>query len=277
MSQNPTDEVWIDGDILPYQIGFATQRTVYIVEVEGEHSAPLLVTRKKVEVNKYLKLNPDLLVSEVFLVEEAAQALATLKLHITNIVIGSGCERFKVVLSGKDNFRNRVANIQAYKENRKGFQKPEHFDMLRQWLSERPYTIFSEDEEADDVISKAMVQGKLGATIDKDLNNTPGWHYNFNNNEVYYVDEDTANRNFYKQMLTGDRTDNIPGVRGIGPKGADKLIDPCRTVKEMEEAVFEAYSKVYPNPYGAMVEIGQLLWMRREDNEWWHPKYIEDK
>jgi hypothetical protein len=226
--------------------------------------------------NMYLKIDPNILVSEIFLVEDPAQALATLKLNLSNIITGSKCDIFKVILSGKENFRNRIATIKPYKENRKGFEKPVHFKMLREWLSQRPYTIFSVDEEADDVISKGMIQGHLGATIDKDLNNTPGWHYNFNNNEVYYVDDDTAIRNFYKQMLTGDRADNIPGIRGIGPKTADKLIDPCRDTKEMEEKIFEAYDKVYPNPYAAMVEVGQLLWMRRADEEWWHPEHLED-
>ena len=264
-------ELYIDGDILPYQIGFATQRKIYMLEEEGGHSSPVLVTRSKRDVNKYLKRDPNLLVSEVFLVEEPIQALNTMKLHLSNIVKGSGCEIFKVILSGPTNFRNDVATIQPYKGNRKGFEKPVHFDMLREWLLERPYTTVTDNEEADDAISRAMIQGHLGATIDKDLNNTPGWHYNFNKGEIYEVTDIEAIRNFYKQCLTGDTADNIPGIRGIGPAKAERAI-PNTTPEEMEAVVIGFYKEYFGRDwFGALEEIGQLLWMRREENEMWTP------
>ena len=262
--------VYIDGDILPYQIGFATQRTIYMVESEGAHTCPLLVTRSKRQVNKYLKMDPDLLVSEVFLVEEPMQALATMKIHITNIVKGSKCDRFKVVLSGDTNFRNDIATIQPYKENRTDFVKPVHFDFLRNWLKERPYTIVTDNEEADDVISRAMIDGHVGATIDKDLDNTPGLHYNFNKGELYEVDEETATRNFYTQTLTGDTADNIPGIKGIGPVKAANILRGL-SARDMEAAVLEQYAKVYDDPVQALREVGQLLWMRRREGEMWEP------
>lgn len=272
----PTDTVFIDGDILPYQIGFATQRTVYLLDQQGEDTvSPCYITRYKRQVNKYLKEQPDLLVTEIFMAEEPIQALATMKIHLSNIVRGSKCSKFRVIVSGETNFRTEVATIQEYKANRKGTAKPVHHEMLREWLISKPYTIVTDNEEADDVLSREMLNGHLCATIDKDLNNTHGWHYNFNKNEIYYVDEITAYKNFYKQMLTGDSADNIPGIRGIGPKGADKLIDPCTTPEEMEEAIFQAYDKVYPDPIAAMTEVGQLLWMRREPNEMWKPRRKE--
>jgi len=264
--------VFLDGDFLPYQIGFVTQRTVYQLESEGQHTAgPFLTTRYKRIVNKYLKLNPDLLVTSYFYVEDPIQVITTLKLHIQNIVKDSRCNRFKVVLSGKTNFRDRIATILPYKENRKGTDKPHHFKLIREWLADKPYTIFSEDEEADDVISKAMMNGYVGASPDKDLNNTPGLHYNFVTKKHYTVTEEEATQNFYKQMLTGDKADNIPGIKGIGPKKSEKLIDSCNSIKEMERVVYGMYTAVYDEPFEAMTEVGQLLYMRREDNEMWEP------
>lgn len=270
--------VYIDGDVLPYQIGFAAQKKVYRLYSEGQHTAgPFLTTTSKREVNKYLKVDPDLLVEEVLLVEQEIQVINTLKLHIANIVKGSKCDLFKVILSGDTNFREDVATILPYKGNRENFVKPHHFDLIRRWLEDKPYTIISEGEEADDVISIAMIQGHVGASPDKDLHNTPGHLYNFRTNEHYYITQEEANVNFFRQMLMGDKADNIPGVKGIGPVKAEKMLPLGLPIGDMESLVYEAYRKVYDDPYEAMVEIGQLLWMRREEGEEWYPRTIHEQ
>lgn len=276
--QNPTSkEVYIDGDILPYEIGFVTQRRIYMLDVEGEHTcSPFMVTRDKRKVNKLLEKMPDLLVTEFFYIEEPIQAINTLKLAIQNIVKGAKCKTFKVVLSGPSNFRTNIATILPYKGNRSEFVKPHYFDMLREWLLDKPYTIVSDYEEADDVVSRAIMAGYVGSSLDKDLNNTPGWHHNHRNKELYYIDEDTAIRNFYKQMLIGDKADNIPGIKGIGKVKSTKIIDSCVSEEDMEKVVYDYYSLHYDDPYEAMVEVGQLLWMRREEGEMWMPKYSGD-
>ena len=265
-------EVYIDGDVLPYQIGFATQRIIYRLDVEGQHScSPFLYTRAKRLVTKYVSKNPDMVVTEYFYAETPIQVLNTVALHLSNIVRGSKCHTFKVVLSGKDNFRDRIATIQPYKGNRVGTPKPIHYDLIRNWLLEKQYTIVAVDEEADDVISKAMIAGHVGASPDKDLNNTPGSHYNFRTNERYEVSEAEAMRNFYTQMLVGDTADHIPGIRGVGPKTAAKLFQLCSLKKDYEAVIRREYSKVYPSAMAAMIEVGQLLWMRRKDGEMWEP------
>jgi len=263
--------VFIDGDILPYQIGFATQITVYQLEQEGLHSSPVLLTTKKREVNKYLKHSPDLRVTEFFYAEEPIQVIQTLKLHIQNIVTGSKCDQFTVILSGKDNFRTSIATIQPYKGNRVGSIKPVHFKLIRDWLLDKPYTVVTKGEEADDMLSRAMVQGYVSATLDKDLDNTPGHHYNFNKKELYYVTEDQAIKNFYTQTLVGDKADNIPGIKGIGSKTAAKILAGATTEEELELRVLQEYEKVYEDPIGALTEVGQLLWMRRKEDEVWYP------
>lgn len=263
-------EVYIDGDVLPYQIGFATQRKVYRLDLEGLHTcSPILLTRNKRVVNKYVAHTPAIVVSDIFYAEEPIQVINTVRLHLANIVRGSKCQTFKVILSGRDNFRDRIATIQPYKGNRKGSEKPVHFNLIRDWLLEKPYTIVSVDEEADDVISKAMIAGHVGASPDKDLNNTPGSHYNFRTNKLYEVSEAEARRNFYTQMLVGDTVDHIPGIKGIGPKTAAKLLQGCKTEVSYEDIILHEYEKVYDDPIEAMVEVGQLLWMRRYDGELW--------
>ena len=261
--------VFIDGDVLPYQIGFATQKKVYLLETQGRISGPFLSTKSKRLVNKFLERTPDLIVSEFFFVEDPIQVIQTLKAHLRQIVQGSGCDTFRVVLSGDTNFRERIATILPYKGNREGSEKPYHFNLIREWLLDKPYTIVSEDEEADDVISKAMIQGHIGASPDKDLDNTPGTHYNFRKGITYEVSEEDAMKNFYKQMMTGDKADNIPGIRGFGPVRTDSLFENCVYPEDYESLIFKEYEKVYEKPWEAIEEVGRLLWMRRYDGEMW--------
>ena len=276
-NQTKESRVYIDGDNLPYRIGFATQRTVYVVDVEGEATvSPLLVTHSKRKVTKFLKHSPDLLVTELFFVEDFIQALNTLKLTLQGIVQGAGCNSFRVVLTDdKHNFREDIATIQPYKGNRDGSEKPHHYAALREWLLSMPYTIVAEGEEADDVVSRAMMAGYVGASNDKDLLNTPGWHYNFITGEKFYVDESQAIRNFYTQCLTGDTTDNIPGIKGVGPKTAEKILASRYDAVAMESAVLEAYVNRMglseEEALARLTEVGQLLWMRREEEELWQP------
>ena len=85
--------------------------------------------------------------------------------------------------------------------------------------------------EADDEVAewvREAVQNDLDyviAHIDKDLDMLPGKHYNYNKVTHYEVDLDNARRHFFWQLLVGDSADGIPGVRGIGPKKADQLLD----------------------------------------------------
>ena len=71
------------------------------------------------------------------------------------------------------------------------------------------------------------------AHIDKDINMIPGMHYNWELKRlgklirpatIYEVTEEEALYNFYYQLLVGDATDNIKGVRGLGPVGASKFL-----------------------------------------------------
>ena len=63
------------------------------------------------------------------------------------------------------------------------------------------------------------------AAIDKDLWNIPGPHYNYNKDTHDFVSLEKAQYNFTKQILTGDRVDGIPGVKGIGDKKATVILD----------------------------------------------------
>ena len=66
-------------------------------------------------------------------------------------------------------------------------------------------------------------------------------------------------------MLTGDRTDNIPGIKGIGDKKADKILDGLEEEEDLYRVVLEEYK--YNRDY--LLEQGRLLWIRRKKEELW--------
>jgi 5'-3' exonuclease len=69
-------------------------------------------------------------------------------------------------------------------------------------------------------------------SLDKDFDQVQGWHYNFVKKNKYYIKPDEGLLNFYCQFLVGDRIDNIVGVHGIGPVKAKKLLEG-KTEQEM--------------------------------------------
>lgn len=135
-----------------------------------------------------------------------------------------------VAVKGKGNFRKDLYD--KYKANR----KPQDDDMKEalnyghSYMLERWEAQQADGMEADDLVSiwayEAMEAGHpyLIAGIDKDLLQIPGDHYNFGKKEWKEVDSDTANLNLMLQCLTGDNSDNIPGIKGIGPAKASKIL-----------------------------------------------------
>ena len=130
--------------------------------------------------------------------------------------------------------------------------------------------LFSQGEEADDLISKAAASldyNCVVASIDKDMLQLPCWHFNFGRNEWIKVDKESGTKFFYTQILTGDRADNIIGLYGIGPKKAEKILQDCHT----EEDLWDAVVKAYEGDVEHALENARLLWLRRYEGEIWCP------
>lgn len=175
---------------------------------------------------------------------------------------------YKYFLTGSNNFRFDVAVTHPYKGNRKQ-PKPIHYGALRQHLIMEYNAEVVHGEEADDKIGILQNEDSVIISIDKDLNNIPGWHYHFVNKELYYVDDITAARNFFKQMLTGDTADNIKCIDGIGKVRAGKLLDHLTTYEELLCTVGLQYAIHEETPEERMLENGKLLWIRQHPNEMW--------
>lgn len=193
-----------------------------------------------------------------------------------NSVIDSileGRSEYILFLTGSGNFREEVATILPYKGNRDPTHKPKYYKSLREYMFTKHNAVEVNGMEADDAM--AMEQWKnrdkstVIATIDKDLDMVPGWHYNINSKETYWVDLDSANYFFFWQMLVGDSTDNIPGIKGKGKARATKLLEPHKgNIDAMRDIVVNLYREQYGDDYAAAYnEVATLLWMKREEDK----------
>ena len=178
-------------------------------------------------------------------------------------------EDWEFHLTGKKNFRDKIAVTKPYKGNRKKVKKPKHLNGLRKHLLKQWNAILHEYQEADDGLSirqYALGDESIIVSIDKDLDMVQGWHYNFNRHTRYYISHEQGMYNFYTQILTGDRVDNIQGVFGVGAKKAAKLLEGCKTELDMWQICVEQHES-----RERAIEDGILLWMRATEDEIWHP------
>jgi len=166
--------------------------------------------------------------------------------HIRQILSSTGCQQYIGYVKGSKSIRKTLAKTKEYKGNRKNSKRPkfyyEYYDFLVMELGFK----FSDDGlEADDLCKIAWGELKdkydiTVATPDKDLKQFPTTFFNYVKNEFEVVDINKAKYNFWYQVLVGDSADNIPGLKGIGPVGAKKiLLDPDK--KGLHVVVYEAF------------------------------------
>jgi len=202
--------------------------------------------------------------------DPAEFALARLSEFLDNLYIELSVDEVWGYLTGTNNFRHEIAVTAPYKGNRV-MEKPYHFQLLREYMERAWGFEVIDGMEADDAIGIEAYRNEPEETIivsiDKDLNMIRGNHFNFVKDEKYYVTDEEAIRNFYLQILTGDKVDNIIGLQGIGPVKSKKLLKDCNTELEMYEAVLKAYD----GDEARVLENARLLWILREEKQVWQP------
>jgi len=195
-------------------------------------------------------------------------ALSRLEQTMTELCMDLDCEDYKGFLTGKGNFRDSIAVTVPYKGQRVS-EKPVHLQALRDHLVNSWGFEVVNGIEADDAVGIAAYavpeDESIMVHIDKDLNQFRGWHYNYRKKEKYYVSEFEGLTAFYTQILTGDRIDNIIGLKGIGPVKAKRILEECTNENELYQAVLKAYE----GDQQRVLENGQLLWLQREANQVW--------
>ena len=201
---------------------------------------------------------------------DEALAVSRLEATMIELCMDIECDEYQGFLTGKGNFRNDIAVTTPYKGTRPS-EKPVHLQALRDHLVTSWGFVVVDGIEADDAVGIAAYKLKedesLMVHIDKDLNQFRGHHYNYRKKEKYYVSEFAGWHAFYLQILTGDRVDNIEGLKGIGPAKGTKILKDCTNVEELYEAVLKAYDGDTPR----VLENGNLLYLQRKEGDVWQP------
>lgn len=185
-------------------------------------------------------------------------------------------------------YREQFANEIPYKQSREGKERP----LFLPEMTEYAFNAFpccvsnSQWGEADDLIACAAYKCAsfdeyVVVTIDKDLNMIPGNHYNPVKKESFFMSKEDAYMFFFKQLLAGDKTDDIPGIKGIGLTRASKILKGC---SDSPEKAFDRVLDTYSNHYSDLSEDeiatmiynrANLLWLRRTHEEVWTPPIPE--
>lgn len=158
-------------------------------------------------------------------IADLERAKVTLDNDVAKIMKATKTTGVIMALSSSPNFRHEV--LPSYKHNRKTTAKPILRDELYQYVMESYPFRRKPNLEGDDILGifMTMSPGKyICATIDKDLKQIPGKHYNFNTETFFEVTLEQGDYYFYRQCLTGDPGDGYSGCPGIGGVKADKLL-----------------------------------------------------
>jgi hypothetical protein len=285
-------KVFVDGDLIVYRAGFAAERTEYAVEYYDENYAEencIWAENKKGAVAVVAALAEKGVTATIrssVNLEPVQHALHNTKSMIQNAVaaVGGNEEDVMICLSGPTNFRADIATIKVYKGNRDPDHKPTHGPAILDYMSRHWPTITSDYEEADDMMGymqyaiwKDDPYGSVIVSIDKDMDMIPGLHYNFmpGKERLYFVDDRMADTYFWFQLVTGDSTDNIQGVKGAGPAKAAAIFDECYENADYYKAARALYIQGYEeNPREALIENARLIWIRRHEEEIWTPQLM---
>ena len=240
--------------------------------------------------------------------DPVSHALQLVKTKLSEIQTKCDADTMDVYIAGDGNFRDDVAITKTYKGTRKA-DKPVHYEAIRKYLREKWGARSVDGIETDDVVSMILYEDfcehngdpyvceVVCASPDKDLKNTPGWHYNYQKDTLFWVTEQQAARHFAFQMLSGDRVDHIPGLpyctpsiieefglskaaeRGCGDGTAKKIIQSIPFDTNPLFTVYRCYAswalatgmESYLTEY--ITEQGQLLHMLRTRDPFGGPEH----
>lgn len=200
--------------------------------------------------------------------DQDAELYRILDEFLFNIVRNTQVTKLILCISDKRNFRYDVAKTQDYKGNRKSIVRPSRLSDAKEYLIEQYNALIVKNFEADDIIASAMTNPEIAhAGIDKDIKQVPGWHYNFVKNTWDHVTEEEAMLLLYRQVCTGDTSDNIPGLKGVGPKTAEKWVYDPDIAKDQALELYadkligwtEAQVKEYFSEQESLIELVTTL------------------
>lgn len=292
----------IDGDPLVYRAGFACQHPIWRVYLKGEEEqyGAMASFENEEEAKAWAGEGEDLVIKKESEPEPLEYTLHTVKLMVQGILDEVGATSYQLYLTGDNQFRKQIAKTKPYKGNRDPNHKPYYYNEIRKYLVDRWGAKVVDYYEADDVVVqeqwghyKEIGKGysfeplliregdtlykdnlkTIICTIDKDLDQCAGWHFNVTKKEKYWVTEEEATRFLYEQILSGDSVDNIPGLPKVGPIKAKKALVRCTTEQQMYQEALAMYNKHYGEGKGLemLTETASLVYLVKEEGKHWSP------
>ena len=255
----------IDGDGILYRAGFAVEKTKYLVEKEDTFiPCDSAAETKQIEGGIVWSRK------EIEPLENALFLADTIMDKILGKYPGASYQLWLTPSMG--NFREQIAKTHKYKGNRDVQPRPKYYKDIAKHLVDKHGAVYSDGQEADDELGiGASVYGSDAVLVsyDKDLRQIPGKHYNWVEEIEFDVSKKEGLISFYSQILSGDATDNIYGLYGIGPAKASKMLANCTSGRDCWKIVLDAYRD--KESEDRAIENARLLWVRRKPNEIWEP------
>jgi hypothetical protein len=278
----------IDGDIIVYRMAFACQKNIYTHKPTGEFFQGISKAKewykeyagfhnqKKFKAKEWLdrEWNESEWSSELD-VEPVGNCYFLIDNLLQRILDATGADKCKIFLSPKECFRDKIATVAVYKGNRKQ-EPPVHKEAAREYLVHWYGAEEPENIEADDAMGLEQTTETIICSVDKDLLQIPGRHYNFVEELEYCVDIYEGDCWFLQQLISGDPTDNIKGLPGLGEAKAAHIVESCAGDHAgLVEYIEALYEDAYPGKgREIMEETAQLVYILRKgdvlgENEQW--------
>lgn len=146
-----------------------------------------------------------------------------------------------VAFSSESNFRKEL--WQGYKAQRDPDAKPANYWVAKEYLENEYPAKEHQGLEADDIMGLYCTADIAMASSDKDMSTIPGVRrYSIYHKRVLPAPtEFEADRFLFKQALTGDPTDGFKGCPNVGEVRAERILEPCETLEELEDALILAF------------------------------------
>ena len=196
-----------------------------------------------------------------------AQARMSLLFSLYRIFDSLSSDNYTFYLTGRTNHRKDIYPL--YKANRAAGNRPVHLNKLYKFAETTLNFHRKERFEEDDLI---VIWHNPDKTIivsnDKDFDQVVGFHYPSGGKgkcQLRWVNQEEADLFSAKQLLTGDRVDNIPGLsekypkRGIGDKRSTAMLTPWKGRDEAYKVILEAYTHKYGDDAEYMMMVNSYL------------------
>jgi DNA polymerase-1 len=192
---------------------------------------------------------------------------------LSTIIHDTKSTHYKAFLESKGNNTFRKIVNRLYKANRVSKDLPANFIEIKDYVIETYNPFLSVGVETDDSIVSTLkyiqqvypLTDIVIAANDKDYLTVPVTYYDLYHGrigDIKVVSKEEADYNFYKQLLMGDSVDNVKGIKGIGPKGASKVLDNSTN---HFLSVCREYKNTYKGKWKDQIRLNYLMLKLRDD------------